>query len=83
MRLLLEGFLLLEKYESLSKRECGNGVLLQRFNKIEEEFRKFFQNMEELFLFYNGVEFFVMENLLLCFNSDLFSLVVEDGFFFV
>ncbi|XP_022787640.1 protocadherin Fat 4-like [Stylophora pistillata] len=80
MRSPPEGFSSPEKYQSLSKRERGNGASLQRPNKMEEESRKPPQCVEELPLSHNGVESFAMENPLSRPSSDLHSSAIEDGF---
>ena len=81
MRSPPEGFSLPEKYESLSKRERGNGASLQRPNKTEDEFRKPPQNIEEQQPFSrHGAGSFAMENPLSRPSSDLPSPAIEDGF---
>lgn len=77
MRSPPEGFSSPEKYETLSKRERGNGASLQRPDKPEEESTKPLQNGEFPF---SPSGSFAMENPLSRPNSDLPSAAVEDGF---
>lgn len=77
MRSPPEGFSSPERYESLSKRERGNGASLQRPSKTDEESRKPQQNGESPFPHH---ESFAMENPLSRPNSDLPSTALEDGF---